>query len=163
MTVTARSLVNRDQLVMPRPSPYAASVRPWIESGNAVRECEPGAVSVRRPRRDSSGSSWRAALSFGQCKVVVHEWIDGQQCADEGDGDLGTRELGHLRAELDDIDDRLLEDVRARIEVCTRIAHLKERPAIPVMQPRRVGAVHEHAHRYALDHGLSPTVPARPL
>ncbi|SDU21338.1 chorismate mutase family protein [Gordonia westfalica] len=80
----------------------------------------------------------------------------GNNAPMRGDGDLGTRELGHLRAELDDIDDRLLEDVRARIEVCTRIAHLKERPAIPVMQPRRVGAVHEHAHRYALDHGLSP-------
>ncbi|MBM7279235.1 chorismate mutase family protein [Gordonia rubripertincta] len=72
------------------------------------------------------------------------------------EGNLGERELADLRAELDTIDNRLLEDVRARIEVCTRIAYLKERHAIPVMQPRRVGAVHDHAHRYALDHGLSP-------
>ncbi|UPW14262.1 chorismate mutase family protein [Gordonia amicalis] len=73
-----------------------------------------------------------------------------------GGSDVGERELADLRAELDGIDDRLLEDVRARIEVCTRIAHLKQRYTIPVMQPRRVGAVHEHAHRYALDHDLSP-------
>ncbi len=72
------------------------------------------------------------------------------------EGDLGERELADLRAELDTIDNRLLDDVRARLEVCTRIAYLKERHAIPVMQPRRVGAVHDHAHRYALDHGLSP-------
>lgn len=67
------------------------------------------------------------------------------------------RELADLRAELDGIDDRLLDDIRARIEVCTRIAHVKRRHAIPVMQPRRVGAVHEHAHDYALDHDLSPS------
>ncbi|MHC3004097.1 chorismate mutase family protein [Gordonia sp. GN26] len=72
------------------------------------------------------------------------------------EGNPGERELATLRAELDKIDNRLLDDVRARIEVCTRIAYLKEHHAIPVMQPRRVGAVHDRAHRYALDHGLSP-------
>ena len=72
-----------------------------------------------------------------------------------GGDDPTARELQALRTELDGIDDRLLEDVRARIEVCTRIAELKRRHAIPVMQPRRVGAVHEHAHRFAVDHDLS--------
>ncbi|MBR7193363.1 chorismate mutase family protein [Gordonia sp. SCSIO 19800] len=72
-----------------------------------------------------------------------------------GGDDPTARELEALRTELDGIDDRLLEDVRARIEVCTRIAELKRRHAIPVMQPRRVGAVHEHAHRFAIDHDLS--------
>ncbi len=70
--------------------------------------------------------------------------------------ELSARELADLRAELDGIDDRLLEDVRARIEVCTRIAVIKRKYEIPVMQPLRVGAVHEHAHRYALDHDVSP-------
>ncbi|MGW0041871.1 chorismate mutase family protein [Rhodococcus sp. NPDC003348] len=65
-------------------------------------------------------------------------------------------ELEGLRAELDGIDDRLLDDIRARIEICSRIALVKRRHAIPMMQPRRVGAVHEHAHSYALDHDLSP-------
>lgn len=73
-----------------------------------------------------------------------------------GEAERGERALGDLRAELDGIDDRLLEDVRARIEVCTRIAQLKRSQSIPMMQPWRVGAVHEHAHRYAVDHDLSP-------
>lgn len=80
---------------------------------------------------------------------------------DDTTGDLDVRpteyELEDLRAELDGIDDRLLDDVRARIEVCARIAVVKRRQAIPVMQPRRVGAVHEHARSYALEHGLSPS------
>ncbi|WP_376740287.1 chorismate mutase family protein [Gordonia paraffinivorans] len=73
-----------------------------------------------------------------------------------GEIDLAKRDLDALRAQLDRIDDRLLEDVRARIEVCMSIAHLKRRYSIPVMQPQRVGVVHEHAHRFALDHDLSP-------
>lgn len=71
--------------------------------------------------------------------------------------DLIERELEDLRAELDGIDERLLDDVRARIEVCARIAAVKQRYAIPVMQPQRVGAVHAHARTYALDHRLSPS------
>ncbi|MFD1813676.1 chorismate mutase family protein [Rhodococcus gannanensis] len=70
--------------------------------------------------------------------------------------DPSELELANLRTELDGIDDRLLEQVRARIEVCTRIAQVKRRHAIPMMQPRRVGAVHEHARAYALDHDISP-------
>lgn len=77
-----------------------------------------------------------------------------------GLGDVGVlrpeSELEHLRAQLDGVDDELLDNVRARIEICTRIAVLKRRHDIPVMQPRRVGAVHEHARSYALDHDLSP-------
>ncbi len=79
--------------------------------------------------------------------------IDGRVL---GENELSERELEALRTELDGIDDRLLEDVRARLEVCTRIAQLKRRYAIAVMQPHRVGAVHEHAHRFAVDHDLSP-------
>ncbi|MFE3289244.1 chorismate mutase family protein [Rhodococcus sp. NPDC059234] len=65
-------------------------------------------------------------------------------------------ELESLRAELDRIDNELLDSVRARIEVCTRIAVVKRRYAIPMMQPRRVGVVQEHARTYALSHDLSP-------
>ncbi|MFT4396951.1 chorismate mutase family protein [Gordonia lacunae] len=79
--------------------------------------------------------------------------IDGRAL---GENELSARELEALRTELDGIDDRLLDTVRARIEVCTRIARLKRRHAIAVMQPRRVGVVHEHAHRFAVEHDLSP-------
>ncbi|SDD41619.1 chorismate mutase [Rhodococcus tukisamuensis] len=66
------------------------------------------------------------------------------------------QQLEALRTELDGIDSALLEVVRDRIELCCRIAVLKRRHSIPMMQPRRVGAVHEHARTYALSHDLSP-------
>lgn len=64
--------------------------------------------------------------------------------------------LARLRAELDAIDARLLEDIRARIDVCVRIAQVKRHQRIPMMQPHRVDLVHARADRYAHDNGLSP-------
>ncbi|MGW6693856.1 chorismate mutase family protein [Rhodococcus sp. NPDC054953] len=68
----------------------------------------------------------------------------------------GDGELAGLRAELDGVDDRLLDTIRERIEICTRIAVVKRRHSIPVVQPHRMGAVHEHARSYAARHDLSP-------
>ncbi|QCQ91126.1 chorismate mutase family protein [Rhodococcus sp. SGAir0479] len=65
-------------------------------------------------------------------------------------------DLRDLRAELDAIDARLLEDIRARIDVCVRIADVKRRQGIPMMQPHRVGLVQDRAERYARENGLSP-------
>lgn len=81
--------------------------------------------------------------------------VDGT-LADQIGLTLPARELEALRAELDAVDSRILEDVRDRIEVCVRIAHLKRRHAIPMMQPQRVNLVEERARRYARKHGLSP-------
>ncbi|RVW04209.1 chorismate mutase family protein [Rhodococcus xishaensis] len=63
--------------------------------------------------------------------------------------------LAHLRSELDVIDARLLEDIRARIDVCVRIAEFKRGQRIPMMQPQRVGLVHARAEQYARENGLS--------
>ncbi|WP_430332567.1 chorismate mutase family protein [Rhodococcus sp. ACT016] len=65
-------------------------------------------------------------------------------------------ELERLRAELDAIDGRLLEDIRARVGVCVRIAEVKRRQSIPMMQPHRVGLVQTRAERFAQANGLSP-------
>lgn len=65
-------------------------------------------------------------------------------------------ELEALRAELDGVDNRILDDVRERIQVCVRIAEVKRRNAIPMLQPHRMGFVHERARSYALGHELSP-------
>ncbi|MCL2534133.1 MAG: chorismate mutase family protein [Nocardiaceae bacterium] len=65
-------------------------------------------------------------------------------------------ELERLRAELDTIDSRLLDNIRARLDVCVRIAEVKRRQDIPMMQPHRVGLVQDRAERFARANGLSP-------
>lgn len=64
--------------------------------------------------------------------------------------------LAKLRADLDYVDSRLLEIVRARIEVIEQIAVLKQHYDIPMMQPGRMRVVHERAQRFADEHRLSP-------
>ncbi|RVW08738.1 chorismate mutase family protein [Prescottella agglutinans] len=85
----------------------------------------------------------------------------GSTRADTSGSPAGARwsrqpELERLRAELDAIDGRLLEDIRARIDVCVRIAEVKRRQSIPMMQPQRVGLVQARAEEFARANGLSP-------
>lgn len=63
--------------------------------------------------------------------------------------------LTPLRRELDEIDGRLREAVRERIDVCSRVALVKREFDIPMMQPGRVGLVQERAREFARAHGLS--------
>jgi chorismate mutase-like protein len=66
-----------------------------------------------------------------------------------------TGRLEALRAELDRIDERLLDTLRARFACCEQIARLKREQGISMMQPHRIGLVQERAARYAEAHGLS--------
>ncbi|WP_072801782.1 chorismate mutase [Rhodococcoides yunnanense] len=68
--------------------------------------------------------------------------------------DIDNR-LRSLRDELDEIDRRLLESIRDRIDVCARVAHVKRAFDIPMMQPARVGVVQERARVFARAHDLS--------
>jgi 4-amino-4-deoxychorismate mutase len=70
--------------------------------------------------------------------------------------DSAETKLAELRAELDHLDHKLLEDVRTRIEVCAQIAVLKEKHDIPMLQPGRMKFVHERAQNFARTHNLSP-------
>lgn len=63
--------------------------------------------------------------------------------------------LSALRDELDEIDRRLLESIRDRIEVCARVAHVKRTFDIPMMQPGRVGVVQDRARAFARAHDMS--------
>lgn len=63
--------------------------------------------------------------------------------------------LSSLRRELDAIDAELLDGVRRRIDVCSRVAVVKREFDIPMMQPGRVGVVQERAREYARAHGMS--------
>jgi 4-amino-4-deoxychorismate mutase len=65
--------------------------------------------------------------------------------------------IENLRAELDAIDGRFLEDLRARIEKCVEIGHFKREHDVPMMQPHRIGVVQERAARYGEEHGIDQT------
>ncbi|WP_344870457.1 chorismate mutase family protein [Allokutzneria multivorans] len=66
----------------------------------------------------------------------------------------GTDRLEDLRAELDEIDGRLLDVVRERIECCVRIAGHKLEHDVPMMQPHRIGLVQRRAAEYGRAHGV---------
>ncbi|MEU2622613.1 peptide chain release factor N(5)-glutamine methyltransferase [Streptomyces sp. NPDC007157] len=82
--------------------------------------------------------------------------------ADDGSRSMTTTStaeagLAGLRAELDQIDVRLLDTLRARIECCVQIAEHKREHAVPMMQPHRIGIVQERAARYGAEHGVDRT------
>jgi chorismate mutase-like protein len=62
--------------------------------------------------------------------------------------------LDALRHQLDDLDRRLLEAVRDRIECCVEIARYKRAHGVPMMQPHRIEAVHRNAAAFAAEHGI---------
>jgi 4-amino-4-deoxychorismate mutase len=62
--------------------------------------------------------------------------------------------LRDLRAELDLLDEKLLDTLRRRIDCGVRIAEYKARHDLPMMQPGRVRLVKERAARYAAANGL---------
>lgn len=69
-----------------------------------------------------------------------------------------TREndLEMWRAELDKIDEQLLNILRQRIDCCIQIAQYKHEHKIPMMQPQRINLVQERSARYAIEHGINP-------
>lgn len=62
--------------------------------------------------------------------------------------------LRDLRAELDLLDESLLDILRRRIDCGVRIAEHKVRYGLPMMQPGRIQLVKQRATRYAEAHGL---------
>jgi chorismate mutase-like protein len=68
--------------------------------------------------------------------------------------DAAAEDLERLRAQLDALDDVLLDTVRDRIRCCVRIADVKRRHRVPMMQPHRIALVQERAASYAAEHGI---------
>src|SRR3954468_3227853 len=66
----------------------------------------------------------------------------------------GPEDLERLRAQLDALDQVLLDTVRDRIRCCVRIAGVKRRHSVPMMQPHRIEIVHERAASYAAEHDI---------
>ncbi|MEI7029460.1 chorismate mutase family protein [Streptomyces pratensis] len=63
--------------------------------------------------------------------------------------------IDELRARLDVIDERFLQELRARIEICVEIGHFKRERDVPMMQPHRIGIVQERAARFGEEHGIN--------
>lgn len=63
--------------------------------------------------------------------------------------------LMDLRAQLDEIDARLIELVGHRFRICSDIARVKQNHAIPMMQTDRIRAVKSHAAELAARNGIS--------
>jgi 4-amino-4-deoxychorismate mutase len=68
-----------------------------------------------------------------------------------------AEDLEHLRAQLDALDLTLLDAVRDRIRCCVRIADVKRRDGVPMMQPHRIAHVQERAAAYAAENGVDAT------
>jgi chorismate mutase len=68
--------------------------------------------------------------------------------------DAAAEDLERLRAELDALDQVLLDTVRDRIRCCVRIAGVKRRHDVPMMQPHRIAIVQQRAASYAAEHGV---------
>src|SRR3954447_21497747 len=71
--------------------------------------------------------------------------------------DAAAEDLERLRAQLDALDQVLLDTVRDRIRCCVRIADAKRRHAVSMMQPQRIAIVQQRAASYAAEHGIDAT------
>jgi chorismate mutase-like protein len=70
--------------------------------------------------------------------------------------DAAADDLERLRAQLDALDQVLLDTVRDRIRCCVRIADAKRHHGVPMMQPHRIAIVQQRAGSYAAEHGIDP-------
>jgi chorismate mutase-like protein len=71
--------------------------------------------------------------------------------------DAAAADLERLRAQLDALDEVLLAAVRDRIRCCLRIADVKRRHDVPMMQPHRIAIVQQRAASFAAEHGIDAT------
>jgi chorismate mutase-like protein len=66
-----------------------------------------------------------------------------------------TTSLEEYRAILDSIDVEILDALRRRIEIVSKIAQYKRANSIPMMQPARIGIVTERAIQFATENEIS--------
>ena len=79
--------------------------------------------------------------------------VDRESARDTGQT---VEALERLRAKLGDIDAALLEQLKRRVDCCIEIARVKKAHNLPMMQPHRIGIVHERAARFARERGVDP-------
>ena len=72
------------------------------------------------------------------------------------EGVNGQEELNRLRAEIDELDERLWETIAARMEMSKRIGEWKKAHGVAPLQPDRYQAVGERLKAKGEKLGLSP-------
>lgn len=69
-----------------------------------------------------------------------------------------ARTLAPFRKEIDDLDDLIVEALGRRFDVIRRVAPVKRRQGIPMMQQGRIDEIYERIARLALRHRIDPEV-----
>jgi chorismate mutase-like protein len=92
------------------------------------------------------GAAGLQASQLNEDRMLDHPHSIGPQGAAE--------DLERLRAQLDALDQILLDTVRDRIRCCVRIAEVKRRDGVPMMQPHRIAIVQERAASFAAENGV---------
>ena len=67
----------------------------------------------------------------------------------------GEKELNWLRAEIDELDERLWETISARMDVSRRIGKWKKAHGVAPLQPKRFQQLSEQVAHFAKENGLS--------
>ncbi len=65
-------------------------------------------------------------------------------------------EIAPLRIEIDRLNDEMLDKLRERVEVALRIAEVKKRHGMPIVDRSREEIVLDHVGGLATDRGLDP-------
>ncbi|MEU6084103.1 peptide chain release factor N(5)-glutamine methyltransferase [Streptomyces sp. NPDC047108] len=121
-----------------------------IEHGDAQIGVVPGLLAATGAFTEAEGH--RDQEDRPRCTTTLRRAVPMTTTSTAGEAGLAV-----LRGELDAIDDQLLETLRARVEVCVRIAEHKREHDVPMMQPHRIGLVQERAALFGADHGIDGT------
>lgn len=65
-------------------------------------------------------------------------------------------ELAALRSRIDHLDEKLVEILSQRLEICHEVARLKEKTDTPIIQPQRVRDVLVGRRQWAIDRSVDP-------
>ncbi len=70
-------------------------------------------------------------------------------------------EIAPLRIEIDRLNDEILDKIRERVEVALRIAEVKKRHGVPIVDRGREEKVLDHVGGRAAERGLDPAAVRR--
>ena len=96
----------------------------------------------------SALSDAKQQLTPAQYRAIMQSILDNTR-------DISERELRWLRAEIDELDDRLWDTIAARMDVSRRIGEWKKTRGMAPLQPQRYQEILSLREQWADQHGLS--------